>query len=125
MIGLSPIAEILFFSQSGDGASVTLSNVSPAYLGAPSAATTVTFAGLISKLFTSDSKLSTDGFTSLESVPLNLSQAEKSLATPIWEAASTLFGVSPISRRVSVSRPRYSFAGVPTTASAGRTIIPS
>ena len=51
--------------------------------------------------------------------------ASKSLATPMCEAASIRLGVSPISKTISSSILKYSFAGVPTFAKASRTIIPS
>ena len=56
---------------------------------------------------------------------LSLHQAYRSRATPQWEAASTRLAVISYSMTAWVSRCRYSFAGVPITASSGRTIMPS
>ena len=121
LIGLSPMLWSLSRSHCGDWATFTPRMVSPLYLGAPLGSST-----RMSRPLPSPSRnASTLGRTSSQGMPLWRRYAYRSRATPQWEAASTLLAVISYSMTALVSSLRYSFAGVPTTASSGSTIMPS
>ena len=122
LIGFSPMENSFFWSHSGEGPTFTFLIVIPSYSGAPSVSFTST--GIAPSPLPSSNE-ETSGYENLQGMPLSCMYAYKSLATPIWDAASTLFAVISYSMTASDFRWRYSLAVVPGTASAGSTLIPS
>ena len=121
LMGRRPMERSFFCSHSGDGATVTPFTVMPVYRGAPFVSSTST--GMASP--SPSWKASTDGMCRLHGMSRDFRYAYTSRATPMWEAASMRFAVISYSITDSSLRFRYFFAGVPTTASAGSTMMPS
>ncbi len=128
-MGRKPTAISLFFSQFGESRTVIPDRVMPEYRAQASGSSINTRMGRL-LLSTENPEISGScriAFfpSSADSIPLLLATATRSRATPIWEAASTRFGVSPMVSTISSSTPNQSAAGNPTGAAGSRTMMPA